>query len=182
MYWSTIDARKRVMYTCTITEHRPSDIVSECRQKMADVRIVHDPDHPDFDPFKLAEFEALEALERLKRNTGLTIPSSNKPMQLKASRHNSADLLNEIAPSRNILKMSAEEKQAEKLNDENVSCIANESSGRTEEQQQRKSVDLTVCNLKRLSASTLRQLGLQTTSRLSSPLIDDQSCEYYIIT
>lgn len=160
-YWSTVDARRRVTYTCSVVEHCPSDIVSECRQKMADIRIVHDPDHPDYDPVKLAEFEALEALERLKRNTGLTLPL---PARMSATVNRERVTSSEERMTRS--------KAARLTKPEPFDNDAKSSSGggsidvampRLENTEQDGSTEakLTTDNLKKLSQSTLRQLGLQ---------------------
>ncbi|KAL4228619.1 Histone-lysine N-methyltransferase [Mactra antiquata] len=49
MYWSTRDARRRCIYTCKIVEVRPETLKSPTIQ-IKDMRIVHDPSHPDYVP------------------------------------------------------------------------------------------------------------------------------------
>ncbi|XP_052803783.1 uncharacterized protein LOC128233934 [Mya arenaria] len=51
LYWSTKDARRRCMYTCRIIEVRP-DMLKFPAISLPDMRIVHDPKHPEFVPLE----------------------------------------------------------------------------------------------------------------------------------
>ncbi|PVD27577.1 hypothetical protein C0Q70_12739 [Pomacea canaliculata] len=50
IYWSTVDARRRTVYTCRIVEVQPT--LSTPEVTVQDMRIVHDEEHPDFVPFE----------------------------------------------------------------------------------------------------------------------------------
>ncbi|GFO08007.1 histone-lysine N-methyltransferase [Plakobranchus ocellatus] len=56
IYWSTQDARRRCVYTCRIVEVKPSDLDSPGAH-IQDMRVVHDPDHPDFVPLEQLNLE-----------------------------------------------------------------------------------------------------------------------------
>lgn len=178
-----MDARRRVTYTCSVVEHCPSDIVSECRQKMADIRIVHDPDHPDYDPVKLAEFEALEALERLKRNTGLTLPLPAR-MSATANRErvtSSEERMTRSKASR-LTKLEPFDSDAAKSSSSGSGSV-DVAMPRMENTEQDGSTEakLTTDNLKKLSQSTLRQLGLQDELRALPHPSSDESDQFALL-
>ncbi|KAL5019594.1 hypothetical protein ScPMuIL_002486 [Solemya velum] len=49
IYWSTVDARKRCVYSCRIIEVKP-DSPEASKVAVKDMRIVHDESHPDYVP------------------------------------------------------------------------------------------------------------------------------------
>ncbi|RUS80752.1 hypothetical protein EGW08_011475, partial [Elysia chlorotica] len=57
IYWSTQDARRRCVYTLKIVEVKPSGLDSPAGH-IQDMRVVHDPDHPEFVPFDQLNLES----------------------------------------------------------------------------------------------------------------------------
>jgi len=48
VYWSTVDARRRCVYTCQVMEVKPNNTTADIIMK--DVTIVHDKSNPHYDP------------------------------------------------------------------------------------------------------------------------------------
>ncbi|XP_041373736.1 uncharacterized protein LOC121386787 isoform X2 [Gigantopelta aegis] len=57
VYWSTKDARRRCIYTCRITEFRPT--ITHPEVKIQDMTIIHDKSHPDFIPLHKLDLKSL---------------------------------------------------------------------------------------------------------------------------
>ena len=57
VYWSTRDARRRCIYTCRVTEIRPT--VKTRDVKIQDLTIVHDENHSDYVPLGQLDLKAL---------------------------------------------------------------------------------------------------------------------------
>ena len=63
VYWSTRDVRRRCVYTCRIVELRPTDVTPPDVAPdlvVADLRVVHDVHHADYDATLLRQFEATQ--------------------------------------------------------------------------------------------------------------------------
>ncbi|GFS13736.1 histone-lysine N-methyltransferase [Elysia marginata] len=71
IYWSTQDARRRCVYTCKIVEVKPSGLDSPTGH-IQDMRVVHDPAHPDFVPLDQLNLEICGVPNFMKR-----MPDSN---------------------------------------------------------------------------------------------------------
>jgi hypothetical protein len=56
LYWSTVDPRRRSVYTCRILEVVPKVVKSSLPVVIEDMTIAHDVNDPDYDPVKAAAY------------------------------------------------------------------------------------------------------------------------------
>ena len=84
MYWSTVDARRRTVYTCRIIEVRP--VPSTPELALRDVRVVHDQRHPDYRPLDTLDLPAMGLAHLLPPDGG---------------SNSSGDAVSQTSPQRN---------------------------------------------------------------------------------
>ncbi|XP_076438576.1 uncharacterized protein LOC143277582 [Babylonia areolata] len=77
VYWSTVNARRRTVYTCRIVEVRPAPPTPEPR--LRDVRIVHDEFHPDFVPFDTLDLSSMGLTHLLSSSDDVVCISHTSP-------------------------------------------------------------------------------------------------------
>ncbi|KAK3107240.1 hypothetical protein FSP39_010101 [Pinctada imbricata] len=65
VFWSTRDARKRCVYTCTIREVKPNSPTGQI--KIRDMTIIHDETHPDFVPFSDLDLQGINLFPKKAR-------------------------------------------------------------------------------------------------------------------
>ncbi|XP_070203310.1 platelet binding protein GspB-like [Littorina saxatilis] len=75
VYWSTVDARQRTVYTCRIVEVRPTPSTPELTVR--DVRIIHDQFHPDYMPLESLDLPSMGLSHLLPHNDDVIFVSQS---------------------------------------------------------------------------------------------------------
>ena len=164
MYWSTKDARRRCIYTCTVREVHPEALKSPI-VPIKDMRIIHDETHPEYVPITQLNLSEM-GIDIAKNEADVSIPSDSSvvdltgPSDVDLTGHNeestqlsmntSEETLSHVGP----LSSSFGERDSKKLS---TSASLSESwpGAKAPEKQSSYSVDLTV-----LSPSTQKLLNM----------------------
>lgn len=104
MYWSTKDARRRCVYTCRIVEVRPEALKSPT-VTIKDMRIVHDPTHPDFVPLSQLDLTGISCVSEDQR---ISICDKESFVDLTAD---AVALPETLSPDESIMETSCERSQ-----------------------------------------------------------------------
>ena len=165
VYWSTKDARRRCIYTCTVREVHPEALKSPV-VPIKDMRIIHDETHPEYVPISQLNLSEM-GIDIAKKEADVSIPSDSSVVDLTSasdvldftghneqstqmSMNTSEETLSHVGP----LSSSFGGKDSKKLS---TSASLSESwpGAKAPEKQSPYSVDLTV-----LSPSTQKLLNM----------------------